>query len=306
MCRSFRSVSYPRAPMPLPPEPLAGCVALLAAGGAVVDSLPLVALKGAVLGWSVAAIPGPINMEMLRRGLKRGARAAFPLGVGASAGDFLWALVVTAGLGAVGSGATAQRWLGAVSAAVLLALGVRLLAASVRAFRRGSGATAGGAPGSGTGAATGSSADEEPGGATGDDRRRTTPGSDASVAVATGDAPSEAAAGTPPASPAAASPPPSTGATFLLGFTMAVTSPFNVAFWLGILGTSTAAGLGRGAAFVLALAVVVGALAWCITLCLAIRVGSRFTTPRWEACTEALAGGVMVWGGLRAALVAAG
>ena len=56
---------------------------------------------GAVLGWSVAWPPGPINAEIIRRGLTRGFWSAFVVGLGASCADFFWALAVALGAGAL-------------------------------------------------------------------------------------------------------------------------------------------------------------------------------------------------------------
>ena len=56
---------------------------------------------GLLLGWSVAWPPGPINAEMIRRGLTRGFWPAYSVGLGACTGDFLWALAVALGAGIV-------------------------------------------------------------------------------------------------------------------------------------------------------------------------------------------------------------
>ena len=56
---------------------------------------------GLLLGWSVAWPPGPVNAEMIRRGLTRGFRAAAAVGFGACSADFLWALAVTGGAAVV-------------------------------------------------------------------------------------------------------------------------------------------------------------------------------------------------------------
>jgi threonine/homoserine/homoserine lactone efflux protein len=63
-------------------------------------------LNGFVLGWSVAWPPGPINAEMMRRALlPRGQGGGFwpawQLGLGACTGDFIWALGVATGAGAL-------------------------------------------------------------------------------------------------------------------------------------------------------------------------------------------------------------
>ena len=60
--------------------------------------------NGFILGWSVGWPPGPINAEMIRRGLlpkERGGGfwGAWPIGLGACTGDFLWAFCVSLGAG---------------------------------------------------------------------------------------------------------------------------------------------------------------------------------------------------------------
>ena len=62
--------------------------------------------NGYILGWSVAWPPGPINAEMIRRGLlpkDRGGGfwSAWPIGLGACTGDFIWAFGVCVGAGAL-------------------------------------------------------------------------------------------------------------------------------------------------------------------------------------------------------------
>jgi threonine/homoserine/homoserine lactone efflux protein len=63
-------------------------------------------INGFALGWSVAWPPGPVNAEMLRRTLLPASRGggfwgAWQLGLGACTGDFLWALAVMTGAGAL-------------------------------------------------------------------------------------------------------------------------------------------------------------------------------------------------------------
>ena len=60
--------------------------------------------NGFLLGWSVAWPPGPVNAEMIRRGLlprKEGGGfwETWSVGLGACTGDFLWAFAVAAGAG---------------------------------------------------------------------------------------------------------------------------------------------------------------------------------------------------------------
>ncbi|MDQ6861195.1 MAG: LysE family transporter, partial [Verrucomicrobiota bacterium] len=84
-------------------------------------------LNGFVLGWSVAWPPGPINAEMIRRGLipkERGGGfwAAWPIALGACTGDFLWAFGVSLGAGAMLNSPAVRRPLALVSLVLLLFL----------------------------------------------------------------------------------------------------------------------------------------------------------------------------------------
>ena len=84
-------------------------------------------VNGLVLGWSVAWPPGPINAEMIRRALLPHAQsggfwAAWQLGLGACTGDFLWALGVAAGAGALLASPRLHLTLGVISFLLLLFL----------------------------------------------------------------------------------------------------------------------------------------------------------------------------------------
>jgi threonine/homoserine/homoserine lactone efflux protein len=82
-----------------------------------------------ILGWSVAWPPGPINAEMSRRGLlpkDRGGGfwSAWPIGLGACTGDFIWAFCVSVGAGALLNSVEIRRVLAIVSLALLVFLSV--------------------------------------------------------------------------------------------------------------------------------------------------------------------------------------
>src|SRR6059058_121284 len=71
-------------------------------GGSTRSYLMSVLVNGFVLGWSVAWPPGPVNAEMIRRGLLPreqggGFWATWRVGLGACSADFLWAFAVAAG-----------------------------------------------------------------------------------------------------------------------------------------------------------------------------------------------------------------
>lgn len=198
-------------------------------------------LKGFLLGWSVAWPPGPINAEMIRRSLTRGFLPAWLVGLGACAGDFLWALAVSLGAGALMKLPGVRPGLGALSVALLLFLAWTFARGAARAWRERQ------AP-----AATAGRLDSAPGG-------------------------------------------------FLLGLTMALTSPWNMAFWLAVIGSQAAEShLTAADALVLAAAVVAGAASWGLVLCASLRLGARFATPLWNVVTQAATATLMLAFAVRA------
>jgi threonine/homoserine/homoserine lactone efflux protein len=192
---------------------------------------------GALLGWSVAWPPGPINAEMIRRGLSRGFASAYAVGLGACTGDFLWALGVALGAGALATLPGVRPALGAVSLALLLFLAWTFLAGAARSWRR---------------------------------RRRGEPEP-------------------PPRGPLEGA-----RGGYLLGLGMALSSPWNIAFWLAVIGQQANGGLTLARSLALAGAVVNAAALWGLVLCTAVRFGARFATPVWEITTRALTGGLML------------
>lgn len=160
---------------------------------------------GCLLGWSVAWPPGPINAEVARRCAARGFWAGFSVLLGACAGDGIWAVAVSLGVGLIFVGPAMRVIMGALSVALLLALAVLFLSGAWRAWR--------GSP------------DAESG----------------------------------------PRPPPrfdSLAASFALGATMALTSPWNVAFWLAAMGRPELAGAGAARLMTLAAGVIAGAATW--------------------------------------------
>src|SRR5437588_12673826 len=96
--------------------------------------------NGYILGWSVAWPPGPVNAEMIRRGLlpkDRGGGfwAAWPIGIGACAGDFTWAFGVSLGAGALLNSISVRRGLAVVSLVLLLILAATFARSAWRIFR---------------------------------------------------------------------------------------------------------------------------------------------------------------------------
>jgi len=198
--------------------------------------LPLVG-QGLLLGWSVAWPPGPVNAEMIRRGLTRGFGSAVSVGIGASCGDFLWATAVALGAGAVATLPGVRPALGVISLALLLFLAWSFFAGAWRTWARARAGAAAEPPGA---------FDSARGGA-------------------------------------------------LLGLTMALSSPWNLAFWLAVIGQQAGAALSVGRSLVLASAVVTAALAWTLFLCTAVRLGARFATPAWDITTRAATGLLMLY-----------
>ena len=93
-----------------------------------------------LLGWSVAWPPGPVNAEMIRRGLlpkERGGGfwSSWPIGLGACCGDFLWAFGVSIGAGAILNSLSVRRALAFVSFALLLFLAIRFAVAAWKIYR---------------------------------------------------------------------------------------------------------------------------------------------------------------------------
>ncbi len=195
---------------------------------------------GLLLGWSVAWPPGPVNAEMIRRGLTRGFRSAAAVGFGACTADFLWALAVAGGAGALATLPGVRPALGGVSLALLLFLAWTFLAGAARAWRR-------------------------------------------SRLPATADA--------PPASGRFA------GARggFVLGLSMALSSPWNVAFWLAVVGSQAGSPANFRMSLLLAGAVVFAAAVWTLVLASAASLGARFATPAWEIATQAATGALMLY-----------
>jgi threonine/homoserine/homoserine lactone efflux protein len=195
-------------------------------------------VTGALLGWSVAWPPGPINAEIVRRSLTRGFAPAVAVGLGACTADFLWALAVAAGAGAIAGLPGVRPALGAVSFVLLLVLAWTFLAGAARSWRR---------------------------------RRR------------------------------GESEPPATGALegtrggWLLGLTMALSSPWNIAFWLAVIGQQAQGALPFLRSLALAGAVVAAASTWGLFLAAAARLGARFAPPAWEIGTRAATGALMLF-----------
>jgi threonine/homoserine/homoserine lactone efflux protein len=85
-------------------------------------------LRGFLLGFAVAASPGPIFFLCLRRTLVRGWLSGLVSGFGVATADGFYAAVATFGVGAITTGLAAQRrWLALAGGALLVILGLRVL-----------------------------------------------------------------------------------------------------------------------------------------------------------------------------------
>ncbi len=208
-------------------------------------------VNGFVLGWSVAWPPGPVNAEMIRRGLLPqeqggGFWETWRVGLGACTGDFLWALAVATGAGAVLNKPGVRTMLGTISLMLLLVLAV--------VFSRAAWITA----------------------------RHTKNLDMPGLAKQT-----RAKGG------------------YLLGLLFVLSSPWNIGFWLAVVGSqqtvmTTPSFLNS---LMLACAVVFGALTWTIVLCVAVRLGARiFARPMWQVWTQVLTAAVMLYFAAKLAL----
>jgi len=199
--------------------------------------LPLAAY-GLVLGWSVAWPPGPINAEIIRRGLARGFWSACAVGLGAATGDALWALLVVLGAGVLFASAAARLVLAVVSTLLLLVLAIFFLRGAVQSY----------------------------------------------VAWR-----SRAVLAPPRAFD-------STRAGFALGLGLALSSPWNIAFWLAVIGRAEAMAAGLAGGIVVAVAVIVGAVAWVVvlaTLVVLLRLHSQ--SGAWEVIAKGATGLLMLY-----------
>jgi len=87
---------------------------------------------------------------------------------------------------------------------------------------------------------------------------------------------------------------------FLLGLFMVLMSPWNVGFWLAVIGSQPAQSASVRQSLAIAVAVVLGALTWGVVLCTALKFGAHiFSHPNWQVATEAITAAVMLWFAIR-------
>ena len=201
-------------------------------------------VNGYIIGWSVAWPPGPINAEMIRRGLLPeehggGFWSAWPIGLGACTGDFIWAFCVSVGAGVLFNSIAVRRGLALVSLVLLLFLAARFGFGAWKIYR-----------------AHRSLEFQAP------QNKR--------------------------------------GGGFLLGLFIVLMSPWNIGFWLAVIGSQPAHSAGVRQSLAIATAVVLGALSWGAVLCTAIKFGAHiFAHPSWQIATEAITAAVMLWFAIR-------
>jgi hypothetical protein len=84
---------------------------------------------------------------------------------------------------------------------------------------------------------------------------------------------------------------------------MSLTSPWNVAFWLAVIGRPEMAQYGVAEALTLAGAVIAGTLGWCVLLCTAVALLRwRFDGALWQILATGAAGLLMLAFAARSAL----
>jgi threonine/homoserine/homoserine lactone efflux protein len=80
-------------------------------------------------------------------------------------------------------------------------------------------------------------------------------------------------------------------AGYLLGLGLALSSPWNIAFWLAVIGRAETLQAGPAAALVVACAVLVGTNLWVLLLCAAVvRLRARFAGAGWDGVAKGATG----------------
>lgn len=85
---------------------------------------------------------------------------------------------------------------------------------------------------------------------------------------------------------------------YLLGLIMALTSPWNLGFWLAVIGgqQSVTHDTSFGNSLAFAGAVVAGAVIWTLVFSVALKQGRRiFARPAWQAATQAITSLLMLF-----------
>ena len=93
-------------------------------------------MQGAGLGLAAAAPIGPVNVEIIRRGLTRGYMAAMALGLGACTADMIYLSLVLGGMAHWAQGPIVKACMLLVGGVFLLLLGVLTILAARKAVHR--------------------------------------------------------------------------------------------------------------------------------------------------------------------------
>ena len=78
---------------------------------------------------------------------------------------------------------------------------------------------------------------------------------------------------------------------YLLGLTLALTSPWNLGFWLAVVGgqQSVTSNSSLGNSLALACPIILGAVVWTLVFSVVVKQGERiFARPSWQAATQAM------------------
>jgi threonine/homoserine/homoserine lactone efflux protein len=200
-------------------------------------TLLALATYGFVLGWSVAWPPGPINAEIMRRGLAQGFWPGYSVGLGAASGDAAWAIAVVLGEGLLLAAPQAHQALAFLSTALLAVL------AAIYLHGAWQGALAWRA-----------------------DRIAALP---------------ERLGGG--------------GAGYALGLGLALSSPWNIAFWLAVIGRPETLQAGPVGALVVAAAVLLATNLWVLLLTSAVvLLRWRFQSALWQVVAKGATGLLML------------
>jgi threonine/homoserine/homoserine lactone efflux protein len=89
-------------------------------------------LSGVIMGFAIAAPIGPVNVEIIRRGLGEGFRAALLTGVGSTLADVVYILIAYGGADPLSHRRGAGRLLFTAGALVLLYLGAVAIRSALR------------------------------------------------------------------------------------------------------------------------------------------------------------------------------
>jgi threonine/homoserine/homoserine lactone efflux protein len=96
-------------------------------------------------------------------------------------------------------------------------------------------------------------------------------------------------------------------AGYALGLGMALSSPWNLGFWVAVMGRPELVQRGLGASLVVAGAVVLGALSWCLIVTgVATVLRVRVAGPWWEVGAKGVTGLLMLGFAIRGAMRLAG